>query len=334
MSKAAWKAATLGSVTLLLAGALTLPRPAHAWGARGHELVATIGAKLATRGQAFWSANQAAMGTLTNVPDNTWKTGSSAATERLIHWFEPDHYVDDPARFGEIPHAYSAATRKYGEPVVRQNGTAPWRIQQLYDLAVGALKANQAVQALQMAGTMSHYVGDLSQPLHVTKNYDGQETGDPGIHSYFESTNIAKADQAQLVADVTAAAQRLLADPRFVAAVSVQPLEAGFSEVWRSYPFAATVIRNDQQLGRTAAGARAQLALAVDRLADGAATLAVILGRLWTEAGNPAAAVTASVPTPAWVAPQYPKAKSKRGWRADDWAAVEALFDDDCAREE
>ncbi|NJL26208.1 MAG: hypothetical protein HC902_14335 [Calothrix sp. SM1_5_4] len=41
---------------------------------------------------------------------------------------------------------------------------------------------------LVLAGVLSHYVGDLAQPLHVSENYDGQMTGQKGIHSYFEDT--------------------------------------------------------------------------------------------------------------------------------------------------
>ena len=34
---------------------------------------------------------------------------------------------------------------------------------------------------------ISHFVGDLSQPLHTSKNYDGWETGQGGVHAYFET---------------------------------------------------------------------------------------------------------------------------------------------------
>ena len=38
------------------------------------------------------------------------------------------------------------------------------------------------------AGTLAHYIGDLSQPLHVTENHDGAMTNQKGIHSFFEDT--------------------------------------------------------------------------------------------------------------------------------------------------
>jgi hypothetical protein len=41
---------------------------------------------------------------------------------------------------------------------------------------------------LVLAGVLAHYVGDISQPLHVTENYDGKKTNQDGIHSFFEET--------------------------------------------------------------------------------------------------------------------------------------------------
>lgn len=301
-------------VILCFAAALGAPQSAFAWGARGHDLIGELGAQLATKGQAFWSRASGAMGTMANVPDNTWKTGASKASESTTHWFEPDQYHSDPGRFGEIPHSFAEIIRRYSEPTVRQNGTAPWRIQQLYDLSVAALRGRDAKLAVQMAGTMAHYVGDLAQPLHVTRNYDGQLSGNRGLHSFFESQIVSKADLTKLRADVAAAARRLLADPRFMAEAGALPREAAFSQVWRAFPHVATALRNDDQLGRGATGTQAQLALVVERMADGTATLAVILGRLWEDAGRPNLTAPTTVPTPRFVDPRYLGKSSPRNW--------------------
>lgn len=37
---------------------------------------------------------------------------------------------------------------------------------------------------------LGHYVGDAHQPLHCTRNYDGQYTGNNGIHSRYETAMI------------------------------------------------------------------------------------------------------------------------------------------------
>ena len=36
-------------------------------------------------------------------------------------------------------------------------------------------------------GVASHYIQDAHQPLHATRNYDGQLTGQPGVHARFET---------------------------------------------------------------------------------------------------------------------------------------------------
>jgi hypothetical protein len=48
------------------------------------------------------------------------------------------------------------------------------------------------------------------------------------------------------------------------------------------------------------------LTLAETRMADGAASLAIILSHLWQDAGNPQSGATVFIDVPAWVAPQYP----------------------------
>lgn len=185
------------------------------------------------------------------------------------------------------------------------NGTAPWRIKQLYDLAVKAFKKKDYATGLQMAGTMSHYIGDLSQPLHVSKNYDGQnETGNPGIHKFFESTNIEAADKTKLISDVKALAKKLLANPKFVAQFDGTLMDIAFEEINRSTESKDIINENDLKLGRGSKGASAQLILAKNRLADGVATLTLVLEKLSEDASLFNNSATVNVSVPAWVAPE------------------------------
>jgi hypothetical protein len=68
---------------------------------------------------------------------------------------------------------------------VTAHGTAPWRAEQLYRLAVDAMKKGDTQLALLYLGTMGHYVGDMSQPFHATLNFDGgypANAAHAGIH--------------------------------------------------------------------------------------------------------------------------------------------------------
>jgi hypothetical protein len=40
---------------------------------------------------------------------------------------------------------------------------------------------------LRLAADLGHYIGDINVPLHTTENYNGQLTGQYGIHGFWES---------------------------------------------------------------------------------------------------------------------------------------------------
>lgn len=280
---------------------------AQAWGHRGHQTVAINGSNIVPGYGAFWAANSTNMGNLTNVPDQKWKQSATAAGEKPTHFFQPDAYFPTVDQFDLFPRAYKDAVVKYTETTIVKNGTAPWRIKQFYGLALEALKKQDFATAVQMAGAMSHYIGDLSQPLHVTENYDGQQTKDPGIHKFFETDNLEAADPVALVDDVKAQALALIADPAFVAKFQGSLEDISFEEVNRAFVIKDAIIDADLKLGRTnPAGVAELLRIAKARMADGAATLALVLARLSKEAGmDPAVGATVNVTIPKWVAPSY-----------------------------
>ncbi|MGZ3690486.1 MAG: S1/P1 nuclease [Pseudobdellovibrio sp.] len=278
---------------------------ALAWGSMGHQIVAYSGAQLTTDGQAFWQANANGMRQLTTVPDRVWKALSTGSQERPTHFFQGDAYTSDANNtdLQFFPKSYADAVAQYGQSTITVNGTAPWRVAQFYALTVQALKSQNVQQALQYAGAMSHYIGDLSQPLHVSANYDGQQTGNNGIHSYFETTNLK--DEMAIRADVLQRAQALLKDPQFLAQFNGDIISSLYFEAARSLHQRDQILDTDTKLGRTGAGAAAQLEIAKQRMADGAATLAIVLSRAWRDSGQTLNASPVAVSDPAWVPPSY-----------------------------
>jgi hypothetical protein len=94
--------------------------------------------------------------------------------------------------FKELPHDYQAAVAARGEAFVRKNGLLPWRTQEMYD------KLRDNFRQLSTSGyardniklfssVIAHYTADAFQPFHAAANYDGQLTGQNGIHARFES---------------------------------------------------------------------------------------------------------------------------------------------------
>jgi len=280
---------------------------AFGWGAIGHQIVAYTGANSTTDGQLFWKSNLDPIRTISTVPDRLWKSSATKADEGLTHWFEIDSYYK-PIEFSQIisfPSLYSDAVSKYTEARIKTNGTAPWRIRQLYQLAFQSLKSGDTKSALQYVGVMSHYIGDLSQPLHVSINYDGQLSGNKGLHSYFE-TSVLKNETA-IRTDVQKRTTKLLKDGNFLSQFNGSLMDSILLSVERSVNQLDLALKNDTKYGRNAKGAAVQLELAKDRLADGAATFAIILNQLWKETGLIAHASPLKVPDPKFVKPDYSK---------------------------
>ncbi|MGC6428813.1 MAG: hypothetical protein ACON4Y_05945 [Flavobacteriales bacterium] len=49
------------------------------------------------------------------------------------------------------------------------------------------MKNNKSEQILFICSDLGHYIADANVPLHTTINYDGQLTGQKGIHAFWES---------------------------------------------------------------------------------------------------------------------------------------------------
>ena len=72
-----------------------------------------------------------------------------------------------------------------------------------------SLPYNQEVYNLMVnLGLMGHFVGDSSQPLHNTADFDGYATGNGGLHFYYEEGIIAAAP-ADLEARIFEAAKSI-----------------------------------------------------------------------------------------------------------------------------
>jgi hypothetical protein len=119
-------------------------------------------------------------------------------TYRTVGWTEEDprHFLDmdsyGPFPFTDLPHDYAAAVAARGEAFVKKNGVVPWRTQEIYDRLRDAFRqlptSGYARDNVKLfSSVIAHYTADAFQPFHAAANYDGQLTGQAGIHSRFES---------------------------------------------------------------------------------------------------------------------------------------------------
>jgi hypothetical protein len=104
----------------------------------------------------------------------------------------PRHYldIDNYPGFltsGRIPQTYDSVIALYGQAFVIDQGVLPWATKIAYDSLVNSFARFDWTKAVLFASDLGHYVADGHQPLHITRNYDGQYTGNNDIHSHYET---------------------------------------------------------------------------------------------------------------------------------------------------
>ncbi len=171
---------------LLLAAALL----AIGWGSTGHRIINTLATDHLPASMSLFIQDSTYFGQHASDADN--RKGSDTAES-------PKHFID----LEDYP-AYSALTSNldsviaiYGWGAVKSTGILPWATVWAYDSLVAQLKRGDWTKGTLTASDLGHYVGDGHQPLHATVNYDGQLTGNRGIHSRYES-GMVNAYQAAL----------------------------------------------------------------------------------------------------------------------------------------
>lgn len=84
----------------------------------------------------------------------------------------------------EIPRL--ARTAFYREHL-SEHGIVPWHLQKMQRDLTEAFRQRSSKRILRLCADMGHYIGDAHVPLHTTSNYNGQKTGQHGIHGFWES---------------------------------------------------------------------------------------------------------------------------------------------------
>ncbi len=103
----------------------------------------------------------------------------------------PKHYIDIDnyeqfVKEGYIPQSLETCIDTYGEKFVDDNGYLPWATLAMYDSVVVCMQRGDWPNAKRYAADLGHYVADGHMPMHITRNYDGQFTGNTGIHARYE----------------------------------------------------------------------------------------------------------------------------------------------------
>lgn len=177
------------NLILLLPLALLL----SAWGYKGHRIISGNVAVCVPQQTGF--LKPAWTNFITNHasdPDNRRDTDPNEAPR---HYIDIDNYPEFIAT-GRIPQTYDSVTIAHGTGWVIDQGILPWATLRTYDSLKSAFSRGDWNASAQFAADLGHYVADGHMPLHLTANYDGQQTGQSGIHSRYESKMVSQFEGA------------------------------------------------------------------------------------------------------------------------------------------
>jgi hypothetical protein len=181
----------IGVALLALAAVGIPPAPAGAWGLDIHRFITgqAIGL-LPDAIRPFFERHRAFVVEHSVDPD-FWRT-AGFEEEAPRHFLDLDAY--GPYPFEALPRDYQQAVARHGEATVKKYGTLPWRVAEMQSRLVNAFRevhnrpSPWAVEQVKFfSAVLAHYVADAHVPLHAVVNYDGQLTGQHGVHGRFET---------------------------------------------------------------------------------------------------------------------------------------------------
>jgi hypothetical protein len=293
-------------VVLPAAGLLCLFIPsqsAHAWEQDGHRMINKLAASNLPADMPAFLRTQAAVDEIEYLgpePDR-WR---SRAEPELSAAQAPEHFIDFEAAdaLGALPHKrldFEAKVFAAGQrPEVI--GLQPWEADEVWERLKAAMRQYRALLAagpganvdtkpveaaiLFYAGWLGHYVGDGSQPLHVTVKYNGWVGPNPNgyttghqIHHLFEGPFVAANVHApEVQAKMTPV--KLIEGDMFDAYVAYLRRTATYVEKVYQFEKAGAFI---------GAGTPESRDFTAARLADGASMLRDMIYTAWIDSAQP-----------------------------------------------
>ncbi len=298
----------LRTLTLALLAPVCLTPACFGWGSDGHRIINRLAAQsLPADAPAFLTTPSAIAEVeyLGPEPDR-WR---SPAEPELSATQAPDHFIDLeyadvvgplPRRRYDFIEALSKYRAAHPETAALETpekvGMQPWQTEEVWErLKAGFRDYREALAAhtdtkpeeaavLFYAGWLGHYVGDGSQPLHVSRDYNGWVepqnphgyTTEHHIHSQFETVfvgaHLKSADVQPLIAPV-------------------HPIGDEWNDYLLYLRHSASLTEQtyalDKQGAFTDAGTPAGKQFAAERLAAGASELRDLIYAAWQKSADP-----------------------------------------------
>jgi methylenetetrahydrofolate--tRNA-(uracil-5-)-methyltransferase len=311
-SSAAKSRAGLSSLLGLLIVAMFLATASphsFAWGRDGHKIINQVAMETLPANMPAFLRTPRALDEIEYLgpePDR-WR---SPAEPELSHADAPEHFIDLelanlaapkglPAERYDFLDDLNAADRRHPDLADRLSprkvGLLPWQAGENFERLELDMRSYRALQAthqdiygveqavLYDIGILGHFVGDGSQPLHTTINYNGwvgesnpeHFTRQSGIHSRFETEFVQDNLRARDVAPLIPATRVLDA-----------PFQDFLLYLQTSHAQVARVYRFDKRGGFDGHGSAASRSFTAERLAAGATMLRDMIYTAWLDSGQ------------------------------------------------
>jgi hypothetical protein len=284
-----------------LACLLAQPPAARAWGNGGHRLVNRLAASsLPADLPAFLRSPEAVaeIEYLGPEPDR-WR---SPAEPELVAAQAPEHFIDleTADALGPLPHrrlefeakVYAAGQRP------EKIGLQPWQTTEVWERLKAALREYRYLTAhhkdthpveqaiIFYAGWLGHYVGDGSQPLHTSIQYNGWVGPNP--HGYTTEHKIHWQFEGPFV-DANLREPEVRAKMTPAKAIQGDIFDAYVAYLRHSKTYVERVYQLDKAGGFVGAGSAESLQFTAERLAAGASMLRDMIYSAWLESAKPVA---------------------------------------------
>ena len=278
---------------------LALPSAAHAWGNGGHRLVNKLGASSLPADVPAFLRSPEAIGEIEYLgpePDR-WR---SPAEPELNAAQAPEHFIalELADALGPLPRRrldFEASVFASGQRPEKV-GLQPWEATEIWERLKAALREYRHLAAdhqdtrpveqaiLFYSGWLGHYVGDASQPLHTTIQYNGWVGPNPSgyttlhqIHWQFEGPFVdANLREPEVRARMT----------------PVKPIDGDMFDAYVAYlrhskTYVEQVYQLEKAGGFVGAGTAQSREFTADRLAAGASMLRDMIYSAWLESAKP-----------------------------------------------
>jgi hypothetical protein len=272
---------------------------AHAWGNEGHQMINRLAAQTLPADMPAFFRTPAALDEMEYLgpePDR-WR---SPAEPELNAAQAPEHFIDLELadKFLPLPHKrldFEAEVFAAGERP-EKIGLQPWQTDEVWERLKAAMRAYRQLSAegkdthpveqaiLFYAGWLGHYVGDGSQPLHTTIQYNGWVGPNP--HGYTTSHQIHWEFEGLFVA---ANMHPDKVEPKMTPVKSIHGdmFTAYMAYLRHTHLYVDRVYQLEKEGGFVGAGTAASRDFTAQRLAAGASMLRDMIYSAWLDSAQP-----------------------------------------------